>query len=269
MENVSRAELSPDGKTLAFFRDTVAAENATGMTLWLASPPESPPVAYVRAPFGAPNGYSQATLHFSPDGSKLGVWAVATLSAETTTEPSEFWVLPVGNGAPRHVPSPVPDLHGMAPAFSWLPDNRRVLSAVPRPQPGLHMWLMVTERGDAHLLVSTAGLENDPAVSPNGTRLALTLQQADFDLYQLSLDRSSPSVVLATSRNEMDPTWSAALTAMAFTTDRNGREEIWLRSQKGDFERPLVTPDDFAASRTDFLSAPKSRPTAGASPTTA
>jgi Tol biopolymer transport system component len=119
---------------------------------------------------------------------------------------------------------------------------------------------MDTERADSRLLMTTGGFENDPAVSPDGTRLALTLQQADYDLYQLSVERASPSVVLATSRNEMDPAWSPSGTEMAFTTDRSGHEEIWSRSQKGDFERPLVTPGDFGASRTDLLNMPAFSP---------
>ena len=43
---------------------------------------------------------------------------------------------------------------------------------------------------------------------------------------------------------------------MAFTTDRTGREEIWLRSDKGNFDRPLVTPADFGMSETYMLGAP-------------
>ena len=71
MENVSRAALSPDGRTLAFFR--AAGNDYAGLhQLWLASPPTSQPVQYTRPPFGDRRGYSDATmLHFSPDGSKI------------------------------------------------------------------------------------------------------------------------------------------------------------------------------------------------------
>ena len=124
----------------------------------------------------------------------------------------------------------------------------------------MHLWLMDTSRASPRLLTTTGGLENDPAVSPDGTRLALALQQADYDLYQLSVEHPSPTVVLATSRNEMDPEWSATGAVMALTTDRAGHEEIWLRSQKGDFERPLVTPSDFGASEAYLLSAPAISP---------
>ena len=172
----------------------------------------------------------------------------------------EFWVLPLGNGTPYVAPPPVADLPGVAAAFSWLPDSRRVLSALSRPRPGTHVWMMDTERSAPRLLTATGGVENDPAVSPDGTSVALALQQVDYDLYQLSVEHPSPVAVLVTSRNEMDPAWSSTATAMAFTTDRSGREEIWLRSEKGDFERPLATPRDFGASETYLLGSPAISP---------
>jgi serine/threonine protein kinase len=253
MENVNRAALSPDGKTLAFFR---SASDQGNVSLWLSSPPESPPVVYAGPTFTEGQQYTAGTVHFSPDGSKLGVW----VNRLGTEEVAEFWVLPMGNGAPYLAPSPVADLIGFSPRFSWLPDSRRVVSALPSPTPGVHVWLMDTVRAAPRLLTMTGGLENDPAVSPDGKRLALTLQQADYDLYQFSIEHPSPSVVLATSRNEMDPAWSESNAAMAFTTDRAGRDEIWLRSQKGDWERPLVTPIDFGASQTYVLSSPAFSP---------
>ena len=74
--------------------------------------------------------------------------------------------------------------------------------------------------------------------------MALTFQQADYDLYELSVERPTPSVVLATSRSEMDPAWSPSGSELAFTTDRAGHAEIWVRSREG-IERPLATPAEF------------------------
>ena len=250
MEDVYRAALSPDGKTLAFFRGRAD----TNMQLWLSSPSGSTPAPYTRPPF-ASRHYVRATIHFSADGSKLGVW-VEHAAEESNLLRAEFWVVPMGEAAPYVVPTPVENLAGLAPAFSWLPDGRRVLSALPGPKPGMHLWLTDTKRDAPRLVTTSGGLENDPAVSPDGTRVALTFQQADYDLYQLSIAHPSPVATLATSRNEMDPVLSPSGAAMAFTTDRTGREEIWLRSEQGTFDRPLVTPDDFGASQTYLLGAP-------------
>jgi Tol biopolymer transport system component len=252
MDDVYRAALSPDGNTLAFFRYTGVAR----VKLWLSSPPGSPPAPYVRAPFPQDTGYVEATLHFSPDGSKLGAWLER---GEGNLLQTEFWVLPL-RADPYEAAPPVSDIAGLAPAFSWLPDSRRIVTALPRPMPGMHLWLMDTERAASRLITSTGGMENEPAVSPDGNRLALALQEADYDLYQFSIERPTPSVLLATSRNEMDPVWSTSGTEMAFTTDRAGRGEIWLRSQKGDLEVPLVTPAHFGASQTYLLSSPAFSP---------
>jgi Tol biopolymer transport system component len=50
---------------------------------------------------------------------------------------------------------------------------------------------------------------------------------------------------------------------MAFVTDRSGHEEIWLRSQEGDWQQPLVTSSAFGASPTYLLSAPAFSPDGG------
>ncbi len=260
MENVSSASLSPDGKTLAFFRDAGPQQHLLSVKLWLSSPPGSTPVLYTRPPFGEGALFSQATVHFSPDGLNLGAWVSGPNGAGRL---SEFWRLPLGNGASHLVPAPVADLPQVVAAFSWLPDSRHVVSALPRPRPGVHLWLTDTGPATSRLLTSSGGWENSPAVSPDGSTIAMALQQGDYDLYQLSLDHPSPSVVLATSRNEMDPASSISGDVMAFTTDRAGQEEIWLRSQKGDFERPLVTAADFGASPTYLLSAPAISPDGG------
>jgi hypothetical protein len=51
--------------------------------------------------------------------------------------------------------------------------------------------------------------------------------------------------MLATSRNELDPSWSPVADEYAYTTDRTGSAQIWLRSRSGDWERPLVTEKNF------------------------
>ena len=160
----------------------------------------------------------------------------------------EFWVIPLGDENPRLVSSR-PDLPNFAAPFSWLPDSRHIVSAMPVPRPGVHLWLTDTTSSDASLITASGSVENDPAVSPDGTRLATDFQQANYDIYQLSLDRPALLPVIATARNEMDPAWSAAGSQLAYTTDRSGTDEIWLRSQNGEFERPLVTALDFREHR--------------------
>jgi eukaryotic-like serine/threonine-protein kinase len=259
MENVSRAAISPDGKSLAIMR---AAENeyAGAYRLWLSSPPGNPPVLYARPPF-VDRVFYDGIVRFAPDGSKLGLWATRMPElGQLYGASTEFWIVP-SNGAPPYLaPSVTRESPIFAAPFSWLPDSRHIVGALPQPRPGMHLWIMDTQGAEPQLITAGGSIENDPAVSPEGARLASTFQQANYDVFKVSLDRDVLEPVLAASRNEMDPAWSAASSQMAFTTDRSGVDEIWLRSQAGDFERPLVTSQDFPKSQTYMLSSPAFSP---------
>jgi serine/threonine protein kinase/Tol biopolymer transport system component len=257
LENVWRAAISPDGKTLAMLR-ALDVDYGGVKTVWLSSPPGSTPTEYTQGSLGR-RRFFEGTLNFSPDGSRVGAWLSEVPGAGGRVR-TQFWVLPMGGGVPRTVPAPTPNMPNYAAPFSWLPDSRHIVSALPAPRPGVHLWLTDTERDTSRLITTSGSIENDPAASPDGKRLAMTFQQADYDVYRISLEHPTLEVVIATGRNEMDPTWSPAASQMAFTTDRSGADEIWLRSQSGDFERPLVTPADFRSSDTFLLSSPTFSP---------
>ena len=110
------------------------------------------------------------------------------------------------------------------------------------------------------MITTSSSIENEPAVSPDGTRLAIAFQQADYDVYLLSLDRTVPH---ARARDLAQRDGSRVVVVgpqMAYTTDRSGNEEIWLRSRNGEFERPLVTAPDFRETQTHLFGAPAFSP---------
>ncbi|HEY3045554.1 MAG TPA: hypothetical protein VGJ39_16100, partial [Vicinamibacterales bacterium] len=136
-----------------------------------------------------------------------------------------------------------------------------MIAALGQPRtPGTHLWLLDTRGEPARPVTLTSASENSPAVSPDGRRLAFAAEAADFDLVQIDLNGSAPRTLLATSRNEMGPTWSPDGSQYAFVTDRSGDQQIWLRSREGQWERPLITENDFANSRTYLLDAPTFSP---------
>ena len=96
--------------------------------------------ASVHAPLGDRRRNSLATVHFSPDGSKLGAWVIAN---QHPNSGCCRWAA----AAPFTVRPPVADLPVTPAAFSWLPDSRRVMSAMSSPRPGVHLWL--TDTGGA------------------------------------------------------------------------------------------------------------------------
>jgi serine/threonine protein kinase len=244
MENATEAAISPDGKTLAFFREEFSA-GSFFQTLWLSSPPGAKPIRYAKPPF-ASKAYAHGLAHFSPDGTKLGIWTELWGADSTGGNSREFRVIPFPGGDPYVVLQSMTNVWNGIAHFSWLPDNRHiVIAAVDGRTPGTHLWLADTEgRGTRPLMVSNAD-ENFPSVSPAGDKIAYTDAAADFDLIEVPVDGAPARVLLATSRNEMDPAWSPAGGGLAFVTDRTGSQQIWLRSSEGSWERPVVTEKDF------------------------
>jgi len=230
--NVSAAAVST-GDALAFLR--VDGSGKEPLTLWTASPPRSTPVRRAFAPL-AGGAYGEGHLAYSRDGSRLGIW-LARWGGR-----SELWALPTSGGEPAKLL----DLPQAAHEFGWLPDNRSVVFGALAPgKPGADLQLADTVTGRVrHLTVTPTDLM-EPAVSPDGDQLAFTAVNNDSDLIQVPLDGSPVVPLLATSRNEMDATWSPVADQFAYSTDRTGTFQIWLRSSAGDWERPLVTEKDF------------------------
>lgn len=83
-----------------------------------------------------------------------------------------------------------------------------------------------------------------PAVSRDG-RLAYAQEETNFDLTRIALDGSVLQPLLSTSRDELDPAWSPAHAEYAYVTDRSGPLEIWRRAVDGQWDSPLVRPQNF------------------------
>ncbi|HEX3744280.1 MAG TPA: protein kinase [Bryobacteraceae bacterium] len=233
--NVAAAAVSP-GNALAFLRADSAGKEA--LSLWTASPPRAAPVKRAFAPLATGN-YGDGHVAYSRDGSKLGVW-LGRWGGH-----SEIWVLPVAGGEAKKVI----DLPNFSHEFEWLPDNRNIVFGALAPgSPGPDLQLADTVTGRVRRLTVAPKDLSEPAVSPDGQKLAFSAASDDFDLMQVPLDGSAAKKMLATTRNELDPAWSPIADQYAYSTDRTGTAQIWLRSGQGDWERPVVTEQDFGQS---------------------
>ena len=231
-KNVSAATLSA-GNTLAFLR--VDPTGKEPLSLWTASPPRSAPVARTFAPL-AGGAYGEGHLAYSRDGSKLGLWLGRWGGR------SEVWELPVSGGEPHKLL----DLPNFSHEFEWLADNRSIVfGAMAAGSPGPDLQVADTVTGHVRRVTVTPKDLTEPSLSPDGNQLAFSAANEDSDLIQIPLDGSPVSNLLATSRNEMDGTWSPVADQYAYSTDRTGTAQAWIRSRTGDWERPLVTEKDF------------------------
>ena len=242
--------------TLALLREDAHQGNFS-FSLWLSSPPGSEPKRYPDASLAA-RRFGKGYLRYSPDGRKLGLLRGHDLGdapAEQGYSNPELWILPQPAGPARRVlprsrvmPDPAP--------FGWMPDARRVVFAGEflARTPGKHLWMADTEPTDpaAHRLGRQRGTPGPLARRApdriHGRRGALRPRWR-------SRSTGSPArPVVSTSRTEADPAWSPSGGQYAYVTDRTGRQEIWLRSAGGDFERPVVTDASFGGAQTLLLS---------------
>ena len=230
------AALSPDGKTLAFWSLTEEKGRRTG-SLWISSPPGSTPRKYQPAPFELPGPRSPIFVRFSPDGSKIGLADILDVGE------GHFWLLDWPDGAGSKQRRLFSDLAiPWTPYFDWFPDSRHVVMAF-----GGGLWFGDTTTSELRRVTAIENSEHLlPSVSPDGRRIAFTARTDDYDILEIPLDGSRPKPFIATARKEFSPSWSRAGDRMAYISDKSGAEEIWLRSASGDWERPVVTQDDFS-----------------------
>lgn len=257
VENASRGAISPDGRTLAFFRDEERADIVGTAALWFATPVNGAPVRY--EPFGLER-FIDGALSFSPDGTKLGLCAVPRPGVERMWQ---FWVVPLPNGQPYQRLQWWLDAGPRNTSFAWLRDSRHVvLGMTELSTPGSHLWLADLDGDRAWSLTRGADNELHPSSSPSAEQIVFTRGEPDYDLAQISLDGGvAGRPFMATSRNESDAVWSADGKFLAYVTDRRGQDEIWIRTRDGSgVDQPVITQSDFGDDQTVMLGAPAFSP---------
>ena len=251
-ENVSHAAIDPKGSRLALIVNNPDDPSQNG--LWWSTPPGAPPVAEPDRP--ADTVATQAAqLAFAPDG-RLLVWTSGAAGIEPTDGVSieRFYLYDaMGGRSPRRI---FPNLTRTTnlPSFTWLADSRHIAMALRDERLGnRHLWIADTESDSIRQLTTTHTNETTPAASWSNGRLAYATDEVDFDLVLISPDGRTRQTPLKTARNEFAPTWSRAGDQFAFATDRSGALEIWTRSRDGQWQRPIVTADDFGSAVTESL----------------
>jgi Tol biopolymer transport system component len=243
-KSVAGAAISPDGRTLALLQLLDTSGGYSG-AVWLASPPTAEPVRYSVRPFADRRYIPGAELHFSPDGSKLGV---SVLLVESRPE---IWILPLPSGEPYRVLPSMPISAGLK-EFSWMPNGRDlVFSDRFLGSSNPHLFFADTERDRIWPMTAGPTGEQSPAVSPDGKTIAVASMEGAYDLAEVRLDGSGLVSLGSTPRNEVTPAWSpSGNRTYAYATDRDGVYEIWLRNEQEGSERPLVTQKDFGDDKT-------------------
>jgi serine/threonine protein kinase len=277
VRNAAAGAISPDGQTIAFLREESNSTIVGALALYLSTPGgvEPWPREAVEAAARKVTAFEdyrfvEGMLAFSPDGRRLGLYAVGSFQMPVDRRWWQFWVVPVDGGAPvRRLRWLSDQAAPRVSSFTWMPDGRHAVLALQSMVTfRSHLWLVDLERDQGHALTSTPVGEAFPSASPTGNELVYTKDDSDYDVVQIRLapggsDRGPgrPEPILQSSRNESDPVWSTD-GRMAYVTDRSGQDEIWARDQDGRLgDRPLITQRNFSADDpTIMLGAPTFSP---------
>jgi serine/threonine protein kinase len=247
-DRVGSAVISPDGKTFAFMR----AEGRMA-SLYLQPVAGGDAVLIKRPPFPTTFRFFDG-VQFSPDGRSL---LVNVLPAIDVKKGGELWLIPLPDGTPRRVPTKFrPSTEPRD--FHWAGDNRHVVFASELiPGGGSHLYEMDTETGDFRAITGGAGEERQPAVSPDGRKIAYVSGVDDSDLMEVSLDGSRVSPLLATSRREYTAFWSPSGLQYTYVSNASGIPGIWMRSVAEGWVRQLV---EGSAEGSLYISQPRQSP---------
>jgi len=247
-------DLSRDGKAFAMF----TRDKDGTFSVSISDPLGSPFRSYTPAPFASKNvsGNLNSQLRFSPDGRKLMLFRAAGKTKD------EAWLLPypAGSESPRVVLKNLASPGDPFPGFSWLPDSRHIIASIGADQGSPdHLWMADIESSRMTPVTTGNMGELAPAVSPDGKSVIYSHYAALWAIVAVSLDGSSAKTLISTDREEGMAAWSANQAKLAWVTNRNGPEEIWVRLPDGS-DRPAVTAQDFPPGSIKWLLNPSLSP---------
>jgi Tol biopolymer transport system component len=175
-------------------------------------------------------------LAYSRDGKTL-----ALVGGVQEEAPRAVWLLPVAGGTPRKVWDLARGAAEQA-AISWMPDGRHMLVSFRTPGvSGDRLMKLDISTGKTAPIAPGIGLERWPAVSPDGTKIAFTAGQIDYDLVEIPLDGGHAKTLLATSFHEADPEWSNDGAQLVLSRNAAGwGQEVWLFNPQGGTSRQLT-----------------------------
>jgi Tol biopolymer transport system component/DNA-binding winged helix-turn-helix (wHTH) protein len=239
----SYLEWTADGKWLAT-TDASSPEEPMGLFLISVATGEkrrltSPPRLYLGDRNAAFSPDSRV-LAFSRDrGGHLGELCLLALSSELAPE-AEPKCTDLGQRAAR--------------SLLWTRDGREIIYSAhyaSTGRPGLFRVAVSELRGRSGLpqrLPTNAASAWDPAISPNGRRLAYSSLLIDGDIWRLDLFGPGARTTRLISSTHLDanPQYSPDGQSIVFFSTRSGRPAIWLRAGDGSetqltsFEAPMT-----------------------------
>jgi Tol biopolymer transport system component len=113
------------------------------------------------------------------------------------------------------------------------------------PEVATYPIVSVDRRGGTTKLIDEAGAYANPRLSPDGKRLALTvLKDGNFDVWVYDLERGVPTRLTFDDAPETEQVWSPDGQYLAFSSGREGADNLYRKRADGSGEEERLTKSD-------------------------
>jgi Tol biopolymer transport system component len=223
-----RFAFTPDGRSVAIGGPSGPGGAGVGIRI---VPIDGGTVRTITHP---PPGSSDISPHFSPDGTLLAFERIPTTSV------SDVYIVPAAGGEPRRLTFDDRGLDGL----TWTADGRSIVFASGRSGP-TRLWRVSKDGGPPRLIVEAPPGSSSPTLDPVGGRLAFNVVAIDTNVWQLPLDETSgpaadPSRLIASTLLDGSPDFSPDGKFLTFSSNRSGRDQIWISAPDGSSARPIT-----------------------------
>ena len=220
---------SADGSRIAYMR----ADPASGDAILVARPDGADERVLVPPDAGAPPPRAGRGRPTGPGSTSIAG------PLRNNDAPTEIWRAPSGGGPPETVVG----TQGVARDSELTPDGRALIYAGDQSGGALNLWWRSLQGGRERRLTRGAGDYLEPRISRDGRRLVCEARTSVGSLRVLDLRVSLPGLGHAlTGAGAGDASPAIARTGrIAFTSARNGTEDVWISDADGANARPLTS----------------------------
>ncbi|MCZ6768189.1 MAG: protein kinase, partial [Acidobacteria bacterium] len=199
--------------TLVYVPDFVG--QAQRSLVWVDRKGESEPLTDLQRQFGTPK--------FSPDGARLAVQIVSGAAGQN------IWIYEMAS----EILTPFTFQAGQARSPIWTLDGKRLTFSVDRDPPGI-FWRSADGSGEREQLTQMQEIQIPNSWSRDGALAYSEGLPAYGNIWTLSLEgERQPQEFLVTEFNERHPMFSPDGRWIAFTSDRSGQDEIYVKPYPG------------------------------------
>lgn len=218
IERIRCQALSPDGKTIAFIKDS---ETLSDVYLL---PSNGGWPSRISTERGLVPYWDDEIPQWSPDSR----WIAFTMK-------DHVHIVPVGGGLPRKLT----DFTASASSPKWMPDSRGIIVGVERNDADQLILTDIEGAWPRALTTDSNGDHWDPQPSPDGTKIAFVYRPFDdlnrLDIRLLDMATGQTHLVHGLPKVRMWlPRWSPGGEWLAFISQEAGHDDLWMIKASGE-----------------------------------